>query len=394
MKNVVVLGGSVWQSYLVDYLKSVGYVVHSVCPTNTTNADFHIPIDVKDVEGIIKAITPLSPLFVCSDQSDVTPMPLAKICHQMGLPGNHPDVIRLFTDKHKMYEYAASIGVSMPATKIVSSLEDVVDFVHQYGFPVVIKPTDSNSSKGFAVVNNITSVQSAIKDALTYSNKAIVQEYVVGEQVTLDGFCSGGRHRVFAAASIGFGFPPGSAKEGVISSVKYPFENYQVIYNLSKLTDRFVENSGLKFGITHAECRYTKDKVFLLEIAARGGGCGTSSVLVPWVTGQSFYHLLHRSLLGEEISLGELSLTEKAAWLEYFAFPPGKPRGNLERTIAAAKEVKHVADFKFSFKQEDDLPVVSTGAQRHSLAMFLGDRKEELEVALQEVKKVIRNQGW
>lgn len=391
MPNVVVLAGGVWQYYITSFLVSKGHQVYVVNPvaTDTTRLAHHIALDVKDVDGIVDAIRPLSPLFVCSDQSDVTPMPLARVCQRLNLAGNAPEIIEKYTNKHCMSKYAGSVGVAMPATRVIHSVLDVQDFAKEYGLPVVVKPVDSNSSKGFTKLIDLSQAQEAWDNALLHSHEAIVQEYISGKQVTLDGFCSGGKHRTFAAANIGFGF----RNDSVISSVRYPCRE-PVLSKLVAMNDRYVENSGLSFGITHAEYRYNENGEYLLEIAARGGGSGTSSVLVPWATGCSLYELLYRCLLGDVVDLSKLMLQQRLAWLEYFAFPPGRSHGELEKTQNKVKTVPCVADFKFNFKLHEPLPVVTTGQQRHALVMLLGDDSADLNVALRRVISILNEDGW
>jgi biotin carboxylase len=161
-----------------------------------------------------------------------------------------------------------------------------------------------------------------------------------------------------------------------------------------EMNDKFVNTSGLKFGMTHAEYRFNDDEIMLLEIAARGGGSGTSSVLTPWVTEVSLYDLLHRSLLGEVIDLDALQVSKRPAWLEYFAFPPGMPHCDLERTMLRAKQVPCVFDFKFNFKLHEYFPPVTSGQQRHALAMLLGDTAAELSSALDGIKQILTEEGW
>lgn len=392
MQNVVILAGGVWQYYLTAYMKSQGYrvtVVNPVVSDTTLLADNYIQRDVKDVDGILQDIKPLSPLFVCSDQSDVTPIPQAKISRALGLPCNDVEVIEKYTDKYKMWLHASSVGVNMPDTVIVTCVEDVKKFAGTHGLPIVVKPADSNSSKGFTKLTDLQGAEEALANALLHSNRIIAQRYIAGNQVTLDGFCSGGKHRTLDAASIGFGF----SKEGIISSVRYPFED-PLVSRLVEMNDRFVEASGLKFGMTHAEYRFNDEEAVLLEIAARGGGSGTSSVLTPWVTGVSLYDLLHRSLLGEVIDLGGLQVTKKPAWLEYFAFPPQMAHKDLERTMRRAKELPNVAEFKFNFKLHEYMPPVASGQQRHALAMILGDQEYQLVVALEGIMNILQSEGW
>ena len=55
-------------------------------------------------------------------------------------------------------------------------------------YPLVVKPADCNSSKGVVKVNDYSFLKIAIKEALqlSRSNKAIVEEYIDGVEISVD----------------------------------------------------------------------------------------------------------------------------------------------------------------------------------------------------------------
>lgn len=69
---------------------------------------------------------------------------------------------------------------------------------------------------------------------------------------------------------------------------------------LKNTNKRLVEGFGLNFGITHGEYIYSleEDKIYLVEIAARGGGVFISSDLIPAACGINADDLLVRDVLG------------------------------------------------------------------------------------------------
>ena len=69
---------------------------------------------------------------------------------------------------------------------------------------------------------------------------------------------------------------------------------------MKSVNETIVKGFGLKFGITHGEFLVEKKsgKIYLVEIAARGGGVFISSEIIPAATGVNANELLVKDALG------------------------------------------------------------------------------------------------
>ena len=56
---------------------------------------------------------------------------------------------------------------------------------NKFGFPCVIKPNDQGSTVGLTICNNESEVKDAIKLALEFSDKALIEQYIDGHEVTV-----------------------------------------------------------------------------------------------------------------------------------------------------------------------------------------------------------------
>lgn len=81
-------------------------------------------------------------------------------------------------DKRNTYKFFKEIGVATP--EIISPETILAD--PQANYPFIIKPSDGSSSVGFTKIKNAHEL-AFFKD---YINNAIVQEFVVGQEYTLD----------------------------------------------------------------------------------------------------------------------------------------------------------------------------------------------------------------
>lgn len=175
MKSCVVLGGGIWQEFLVQFLKEKGYFVHVVNPLVTPTVklgDHHLQLDILHTDAIYEALLQdgYRPSFVISDQSDVAVMPMAKLAQKLGLPGNPIEAITLFTDKNRMYDYADSLGIPVLPHALVRESRDVSEFLKRCGFPIVLKPSDSTNSRGLSIVRAAADVEAAYHHAMENSN--------------------------------------------------------------------------------------------------------------------------------------------------------------------------------------------------------------------------------
>lgn len=253
MSQVVVLAGGQWQLPIVKYLQSKNHFVHVVNPhvTETTKAaDNHIILDVCNVKDVIVGLSKIKPEFVTSDQSDIAVLPVALASHALGTRGNDVCSSMLFSIKSVMMDFAREKRIPVPVTGLVIGADDVREFAKNNSPPYVLKPVDANASRGFVYFDNLDDIESKVEYTMSHSRskRAIVQQYVDGVGIILDGICSNGKHRTLTHAS------KNHFREGVISEVTYPSGiNPNILANIVECNDRFVEESGLSFGITHAE---------------------------------------------------------------------------------------------------------------------------------------------
>jgi biotin carboxylase len=391
MDSVVIAGG-VWQRFIIKYLKSKGYKVHVVNPVKSETvsfADNWIQLDVKDVDNILKSIEAIRPDFVTSDQSEVASLPVALLSERLGLPGNDPRVVSLFVNKSRMYEFAQQLSIPVPPFREIENPGQVLEFIEEHGFPVIIKPTSSTSSRGFAKItaDTVEKLPEYYKDCRKYS-PVLVQKFVDGTEITVEGCCSAYRHRTLTT-SLKKHFRP-----GIASSLRYPSKS-PAISKITKYNDRFVNRSGLKFGNTHAEYMIDPEgKPWFIEIASRGGGCGISSEIVPWVTGISLHDVLLSNLMGNPIDITACPLTQKPAILQFYEFPDGPCDLDLDATHEDLIKIPGVHYWHFNFKAHQYLKPATNDQDRHALGILHAETEEDLDEVLMLVEKHLRNRKF
>ena len=92
-------------------------------------------------------------------------------------------------NKELAKKYFSSIGIKVPIGIVVERGEEVSEVVSrvcsEIKAPYVVKPLAGGSSVGLSLARDSSELVSAIERALAYSEKAIIEEYVRGREITI-----------------------------------------------------------------------------------------------------------------------------------------------------------------------------------------------------------------
>jgi len=189
----VVLGGTFPHISLINKLKKRGYFVILIDyyhePVAWKHADLHVKesnLDKEKVLEIAKKYNAKLVISTCIDQANVTACYVAEV---LGLsrPYSYKTALSV-TDKEAMKSVMLLNNIPTSAFYSVNNISELSG--KNISFPFVIKPADSNSSKGVKKVNNNEELVSYFNEAKTISRtgKVIIEEYVDGKEVGIDFF--------------------------------------------------------------------------------------------------------------------------------------------------------------------------------------------------------------
>ncbi len=390
--KVLVIGGGLWQIPLIKYLRNKKHLVYVVDPyldsLGVKYADKQIVCDVREADKIYEQIKNEKFELICSDQSDISVNTVSILNEKFGLRGNSYEITNRFVNKYNMRELAIKLGIPSPQFSKIFNSNDLLAFIKSCKLPVILKPVDSQSSRGVIKINenNLSQIDEFVAYSLQFSNceYLIAEEFVDGEEVTVEGYASNNKHRTLAI-SLKKHF-----RTGVASELRYPADIPHEMYEkLEKYNDKFVENSGLKFGITHSEYiinRNTGD-IKIIEIACRGGGTLISSDIIKWVSGIDVYDFYYKSLKGADVDLSKIEVKKRNAILKFFEFNKGEVA-----SIAGVKDImswKEIVSFDLSFKEGDLLKLANDDRTRQGYFIAKANTKEELDEIIEKVNKTL-----
>ena len=104
---------------------------------------------------------------------------------KMPYTGSGVKASRLAMDKVLSRKIFSGSGLHVPRSVVLKKGNIKTGRIEKLGFPVVVKPANHGSSIGLSIVKSPEEVKKAVKLALRYDNRVIVEEYIRGRELTV-----------------------------------------------------------------------------------------------------------------------------------------------------------------------------------------------------------------
>ena len=327
-KNIMVLGAGALQVPLINKVKEKGFnpvvvSLNSDEPGMKMVKDT-IVADFVEEELMLQYARQYNIVGIVTDQTDLPVRTVAYVSEKMNLPGIGYDTACLFTDKFKMREKCREIGVRTLEYELADSLDAAKVFFKNLKKDIIIKPLNNQGSKGVCKVTSLSELEEKFSEAERYSRgeKILLEEFVKGEDelviegVALDGWCE----NLVCGDTHYFNLPDVfSARQRIFPSVKSP----AIVEQALELNKKIINGFGLSRGLTHGEYIISDGQVYLIEIAARGGGVYISSDIIPLMTGFDTTSFIIDIATKQEVIRPVISVTGKVVCYVAFFLPEG-----------------------------------------------------------------------
>ncbi len=354
----------------------------------------HLTLDFDDVRDATRAIVefaarhPLDAVLATDDEGVVL---AAMAAEALGLRHHAPAAVRTARSKLSSREAFVRAGLPSPRFERFSLDDDPAALARRVEFPCVVKPLFLAASRGVIRADDPAQLAAAVRrvGALLarpelaaqggmLAREVLVEGYIPGVEVALEGLVSRGRLRTLAL------FDKPDPLEG-------PFFEETIYVTASRLdaavqaafevcAARAVEALGLNDGPVHAELRVNERGVFPLEIAPRSIG-GLCSRALRFGDGVSLETLILRHALGMETD----SLERESCGSGVMMIPIPRA-GTLEevRGLEAARRVALIEDVRISIPAGQDLVPLPEGNRYLGFIFARGETPEGVEAALRE----------
>lgn len=356
-------------------------------------ADKFYDCDTREKERILEIAREENIDAITTDQTDVSVTAVAYVAEKLGLKGIGYDRARKFTDKYEMRMAADEIGIPVPKFALANNIKDAMESANAMEMPIIIKPTNSSGSRGVYRIDSMEELEERFEDSKRFSSTqtVIVEEFIEGREYLADGFAMNNKY-----INLDLGIKEYFDKKGMYISKMCMFSSAVMIEDrvekmVLNTNKRLIEGLKLPFGITHAEYIYSpkRDKVFLVEVAARGGGVYLSSHLTPKASGVNTNEALLAYLLEDkELDIDSLVLDRKVASWRCFELKQGtiKSIDNVETVSKLVGVDKVCLDGLYVGKEVEGL---SDDTTKYGPILVSGDSREECFEVLNKVENTL-----
>src|SRR5881396_524623 len=246
-----------------------------------------LPFNMHDLEEAVRSVVEFAlftPIDVVVGVDDHTAVVVAVISAALGLPHNPVTAVAAARNKHRMRVLLLARGLPVPRFALFSVDDAPAAIAEKIAFPCVVKPISLSASCGVIRANDRDEFVAAFhrvaallerlgEEALGEgAGKILVEDFVPGREVALEGLLTDGELRVLAL------FDKPDALDG-------PFFEETIYVTPSRLpaavqrevtscAARAARALGLGEGPVHGELRVSDRGVWLIGPAARpiGGG--------------------------------------------------------------------------------------------------------------------------
>ena len=333
--KLAVIGASHFQLPLIEKAQEMGCEVHAFAwqcgDVGESVADVFHPISIVEVDRIVEECKSIGVDGVCSIASDLATVAINRVADELGLVGNPLECTLLSTDKSRMRRAFSLAGDPSPKSVLVcvegasregGSLESEDGAVvvcleegqlgsfdpleHGLSYPLIVKPIDRSGSRGVTKLEgpgDPITVEQALELAIEqgFSKNAIVEEFVEGEEFSVEGISWEGEHRILAITRKGTSGAPNFIEN---AHLEPSYLSPQAAANVKSTVMHALDTLGVRFGASHSEVKVADDgSVGIIEIGARMGGDCIGSNLVPLHTGVDYVKAVIDVALGRKPDL-------------------------------------------------------------------------------------------
>lgn len=367
-------------------------------------ADYwHIPLALKfkDPERAAQKIVEFArkqPIHAIVPVDDKTTVVAARASAALSLPHNSVEAAEAARNKRRMRELLTAAGVPCPEFTVYETSDEAEFVADRVTYPCVLKPLLLSASRGVIRADTPEAFVQAfhrLRHILHHSpdlppspdpdsRRILVERFVPGREVALEGLLVHGRLRVLAL------FDKPDPLDG-------PFFEETIYVTPSRLpqpvqdaiiacTSRAASAIGLSEGPVHAELRVNNDGPWVIEVAGRSIG-GLCSRTLRFGLGVSLEELILRHAFGLDVE--HLQRQDSASGVMMIPIPSS---GILKAVdgVAEAEMVAGIEEVRITAQSGQMLIPLPEGASYPGFIFGRGERPDIVEEALREAHRRLR----
>ena len=317
----------------------------------------------------------------------------AEVSQTLNLSNNPPESARLTRRKDLARAFLRKASVPVPDAHVIRLDADISSQIIDVNYPCVAKPVSLSASRGVIRANcretlltAVERIRGIVSDAIPTdteeSRLLLIESYVPGIEIAIEGLVNQGKLRVIAI------FDKPDPLEGPYFEETYyitpsRLPDYQLSLAVSAVRQA-VKAYCLVTGPIHAEVRISQHRVWIIEIASRtiGGDCAR---LLDYRLGRSLEELVLLNAIGKYPRFDE---KENAAGVLMIPVPKA---GTLRRVegIMQASNVPYIEELSIMPRTGYELIPLPEGASYLGFIFARAPTSALVENALREAHKAL-----
>ena len=365
-----------------------------VAPAHTVTLDL---ARAEEAAAQIVGFAERWPLNAVIPTDDQTAVVAALASESLGLPHNPPEAARAARHKDRLRAILSAAGVRTPRYRLLPLEVDPLGVADGQSFPCVLKPTFLAASRGviradtpreFSAAFQRIAALLALPDVAEKASDAyrgiLVEEFVPGAEVAVEGLLAGGRVRVLAIFD-----KPDPLDGPFFEETIYvtPSRHEEAARRaIADATGAAARALGLREGPIHAELRLGAAGPWVIELAARSIG-GLCSRVLRFGTGRSLEELILMQALNRDLE----GLEREPGPAGVMMIPI--PRAGVLREVTGldrARQVAGVEEVTISAAIGKPLVPLPEGSSYLGFIFARAATPDEAEAALREAHRRLR----
>lgn len=369
-------------------------VLSAANPGGSLTLDFPVPEEASHAIVEFAKRYPIGAVVAADDDGAI----LAAVASAaLRLRHNPVDAVSAARNKHRMREILASSGIPSPRFERFSIDEDPGAAAQRVSLPCVLKPFFLAASRGVIRADDTEQFVAAFGRIVALlrrpevaaqggplAQQILVETFIPGAEVALEGLLSGGNLRVLAL----FDKPdpldgPFFEETIYVTPSRLP---HQVQEAIAACTAKVAAALGLTDGPMHAELRVNDQGPWMLEIAPRSIG-GLCSRALRFGAGVSLEELILRHAVGLETESFERE--RQASGVMMIPIPQA---GTLQEVLdrEEAESVPGVEEIRLTVPVGHEVVPLPEGARYLGFIFARAETPKRVESALREAHRRLK----
>lgn len=323
-RKILLLGGSRYAVPVIETAHKLDckVVTCDYLPDNIAHkhSDGYENVSIVDKEAVLHIAEKLNIDGVMSFACDPGVVTAAYVAEKMGLPNAGPyESVSILQNKNRFRKFLSENGFNTPFARGYKNIEEAIEQIREYTFPIIIKPADSAGSKGVTKVLSESGVRSAVTHALDHSidREFIIEEFIESKGNPSDSECFSvnGELKFVSWSAQRFDIECGNPLVPA-GFTWVPTISANCQHELSSELQRLLRLLNMGTTIYNVETREAADgKAYIMEVSPRGGGNRLAEML-RFASGIDLLELAVKASLGDQIDGIPDEYTIDGSWAE------------------------------------------------------------------------------